>query len=126
MKYISLLRIRNIEGGDKPFIGKYSRNNRLKVALFPIGVDLGKENIFLRLKNEFEGQGYCHFPMEIEKGYDEAYFKGLCSEKRVLAYKQGASSFKWVKKSGRRNEPLDVRNYANAAYEILNPNVDML
>ncbi|KMT22997.1 bacteriophage tail assembly protein [Clostridium cylindrosporum DSM 605] len=113
-------------GGDKPFIGKPSRNNRYKVALFPIGVDLGKENIFLRLKTEFEGPGYSHFPTETEKGYDEVYFKGLCSEKRVLTHTKGVSSFKWIKKSGRRNEPLDVRNYANAAYEILNPNVDML
>jgi phage terminase large subunit GpA-like protein len=28
----------------------------------------------------------------------------------------------WVKKAGIRNEPLDLRNYANAAVEILNPN----
>lgn len=113
-------------GGDRPFIGKPSRNTRNKAVLFPIGVDLGKENIFLRLQTEFEGPGYCHFPTEIEKGYDEVYFKGLCSEKRVLTYTKGVSTFKWVKKSGRRNEPLDVRNYANAAYEIFNPNTDML
>jgi phage terminase large subunit GpA-like protein len=33
---------------------------------------------------------------------------------------------KWVKKSGTRNEPLDLRNYSTAAAEILRPNWDVL
>nr|WP_061312822.1 hypothetical protein [Clostridium botulinum] len=30
------------------------------------------------------------------------------------------------KKSGIRNEALDLRNYANAAFEILNPDLDAM
>jgi phage terminase large subunit GpA-like protein len=116
------------KGGDGvPFIGKATRNNRQKAALFSIGVDGGKDVVLTRLKEEFEGKpGYCHFPKEHEKGYDEEYFKGLTSEKRVIRYYKGRPKFEWIKKSGVRNEPLDLRNYATAALEIFNPNLDLL
>jgi len=116
------------KGGDGvPFIGKATRTNRQKAALFPIGVDGGKDVVLTRLKEEFEGKpGYCHFPKEQEKGYDADYFKGLTSEKRVMRFHKGRPRFEWVKKSGVRNEPLDIRNYATAALEILNPNLQML
>lgn len=109
-----------------PLVGKVSRNNRERVALFTIGVDTGKETIITRLKTEFEGPGYCHFPINAEKGYDEAYFKGLTSEKRVIKYSKGRPKIEWIKKSNVRNEPLDLRNYATAALEILNPNLEAL
>lgn len=109
-----------------PLIGKASRNNREKVALFPIGVDTGKETVITRLKVEFEGPGYCHFPINQENGYDETYFKGLLSEKRVIRYVKGRPRIEWTKKQGARNEPLDLRNYATAALEILNPDLERL
>lgn len=118
--------IKGYGGEGKPFIGKAARNNRERVALFPLGVDTGKEMVFSRLKIEFEGSGYCHFPIESEKGYDEIYFKGLTSEKRVLKYYKGKRKFEWVKKKNIRNEPLDLRNYATAAIEILNPDLEKL
>lgn len=118
--------IKGVGGMGKPLIGKASRNNRERVALFPIGVDTGKELVITRLKIEFEGPGYCHFPIEPEKGYDEAYFKGLTSEKRVIKYHKGRPRIEWHKKSGVQNEPLDLRNYATAALEILNPNLELL
>lgn len=115
------------KGGDGiPFVGRASRTNREKVALFILGVDQGKETLLSRLKLDFEGEGYCHFPMEGDRGYDEAYFKGLTSEKRVIKYYKGKPKVEWLKKSGTRNEPLDLRNYATAALEILNPNLEML
>ncbi|CDX01289.1 Phage terminase large subunit (GpA) [Desulfitobacterium hafniense] len=116
------------KGGDGvPFIGKATRNNRQKAALFSIGVDSGKDTVLTRLKEEFEGNpGYCHFPIEQEKGYDEDYFKGLTSEKRIIRYYKGRPKFEWIKKSRVRNEPLDLRNYATAALEIFNPNLEML
>lgn len=115
------------KGGEGvPFVGKASRNNREKVALFILGVDQGKETILSRLKLEFEGEGYCHFPVEGDKGYNEAYFKGLTSEKRTIKYYKGRPKIEWVKRSGTRNEPLDLRNYATAALEILNPNLELL
>lgn len=118
--------IKGYGGAGRPFIGKASRNNRERVALFPLGVDTGKEVIMSRLKIEFEGTGYCHFPIESDKGYDEYYFKGLTSEKRVIKYSKGKRKFEWVKKKNIRNEPLDLRNYATAALEILNPDLEKL
>ncbi|MGL0117393.1 phage terminase large subunit family protein, partial [Salmonella enterica subsp. enterica] len=40
-------------------------------------------------------------------------------------YKNGQTKEKW-EKIYNRNEPLDCRNYASAAMEILNPNFDWL
>ncbi|RII32886.1 phage terminase large subunit family protein [Clostridium chromiireducens] len=115
------------QGGDGiPFVGRASRTNREKAALFNLGVDQGKETLLSRLKLEFEGEGYCHFPMEGDRGYDEAYFKGLTSEKRIIKYYKGKPKVEWLKKSGTRNEPLDIRNYATAALEILNPSFESL
>lgn len=117
--------IKGVGGYGKAFIGKPTRNNRARAALFSLGVDTGKENILSRLKIKEEGPGYCHFPLELDRGYDRAYFEGLTSEKRVINIQRGQKSYVWKKKkSGVRNEPLDIRNYANAAFEILNPNLD--
>lgn len=115
-------------GQGVPFIGKPSRNNIYKCLLFQIGVDIGKANIISRLKTQYEDQGgYCHFPIEQDKGYDEYYFKGLTSERRVVKYSKGKKHFEWKKKAtGARNEALDLRNYATAALEIVNPNFELL
>lgn len=116
-------------GGDdnKPFIGKATRSNRASIALFHINVDKGKETIISRLKLKFEDNpGYCHFPIEEEKGYNEDFLMGLTSEKKVKKYIKGVAKYEWKKKSGIRNEPLDLRNYATAALEILNPDLETL
>ncbi len=119
--------IKGAGGYGKPFISKPTRNNRERAALFSLGVDNGKETILSRLKIKEDGPGYCHFPLEDDRGYDENYFKGLTSEKRIIRYKMGKPTFEWVKKkSGIRNEPMDLRNYANAAFEILNPDLDTM
>ena len=44
----------------------------------------------------------------------------------VIQEVNGVPRAKWIKKSGVRNEPLDVRNYAMAALRILNPNYEAL
>lgn len=103
------------------YIQKPTKNNREQAYLFTIGVDTGKSWLMDRLKLEEPGPGFCHFPREDGRGYDEKYFKGLTSEKRVMRYKMGKSYFAWeLKDKGehRRNEPLDCRNYATAAIEI--------
>ncbi|MBG9799521.1 terminase [Brevibacillus laterosporus] len=108
-----------------PYIGKPTRAGRIKAALFPIGVNIGKEHIYSRLKVENAGSGYCHFPNDPEKGYDKKYFKGLTSEQKVERFVKGKIKYEWVKKYY-RNEPLDCRNYATAALEIVNPNFEAL
>lgn len=114
------------EGGDgKPFIGKPSTNNRMKATHFNIAVDVGKATIMSRLRIEDEGPGYCHFPRDGERGYDLEYFRGLLAERLVFKYINGKTTARW-EKVFERNEPLDVRNYATAALEILNPDFDAL
>lgn len=93
-----------------------------------IGVDVGKDMMASRLKTNFVNEaGFCHFPMEADRGYDEQYFTGLTAERRNIRTVSGRVIINWVKKyEGIRNEPFDIRNYATAACEILNPNLDAL
>lgn len=103
------------------YIQKPTKNNREQAYLFTIGVDTGKSWLMDRLKLAEPGPGFCHFPREDGRGYDEKYFKGLTSEKKVMRYKMGRPYFAWeLKDKGehRRNEALDCRNYATAAIEI--------
>lgn len=88
-----------------------------------LGTSLLKSELygFLKLKpTEIEGvetypEGYCHFPQ-----YDRHYFKMLTAEEQQqVTNKKGFSEYQWVKKSGARNEALDVRNYARAAAYII-------
>lgn len=114
------------EGQGIPLIHKLSTNNEYNVKVLILGVDSGKEMVVSRLSTVDEGPGYCHFPINKELGYDEKYIKGLNSEQRVTEIKNGKVVTKWVKKSGTRNEPLDLRVYNTAAVEILRPDFDVL
>lgn len=118
--------IKGMGGPGIPLIHKVSTNNQYKVKVFILGVDSGKEILMTRLNTVDEGPGYCHFPINADRGYNETYIKGINSEQRVVHIKDGRPVIKWVKKSGTRNEPLDLRNYSTAAAEILRPNWDVL
>jgi phage terminase large subunit GpA-like protein len=114
------------EGGPgKPIIAGHSRTKREKCLLVRVGVDAGKERITSNLKLEEWGPGYCHFPDAADKGYSEQYFRGLTAERKVLRYYKGQPRYEWQKTTA-RNEPLDLRNYAMAALEIVKPNLDAL
>jgi phage terminase large subunit GpA-like protein len=91
-----------------------------------LGVDSGKEDIMNHLTIETPGEGYCHFPSNAGRGYDEMYFKGLTSERKVEKYVRGKLKTVWVKKSGVRNEPLDLFNYNYAACMLRRPDWDSL
>ena len=110
-------------GEETPYTRNPSKDNRVKVPLFVLGVDRGKELVYARLKHQTVGPNYCHFPLNEGCGYDETYFKGLTAEKQEITYKHGRQQRRWVLKdrSYKRNEPLDLRNYAQAALEIANP-----
>lgn len=118
--------IKGMGGPGIPLIHKLSTNNQLKVKVFILGVDSGKEILMTRLNTVDEGPGYCHFPLNADRGYNETYVKGLTSEQRVVHMKDGRAVIKWEQKSGTRNEPLDLRNYSTAAAEILRPDWDAL
>lgn len=118
--------IRGASKPDAPYIPNATHNNREKAPLFVVNVDTGKSLLYQRLQVEKPGPGYCHFPSDDGKGYDETYFKGLTAEKMVMTYKRGRACYVWtLKDSGyRRNEPLDLRNYATVALEIANPKLE--
>ena len=119
--------VKGMGGEGIPLVNKVSTNNIEKVKIFLLGVDSGKEILMTRLKTVDEGPGFCHFPINADRGYDETYIKGLSSEQRVIQFKDGRPVLRWVKKSsGTRNEPLDLRNYSTAAAEILRPDWDVL
>jgi len=110
-------------GAEVPYIRNPTTNNRVKAPLFIIGVDAGKALLYQRLKHPTKGPNYCHFPLNEAAGYDEDYFKGLTAEKMVQRFRKGRAVVVWELKDSahKRNEPLDLRNYATAALEITNP-----
>ena len=85
--------------------------------------DAGKTTIYQRLEVKAQGPNYCHFPSNPEAGYTEEYFKGLTAEKKVVRFVKGRLKEYWeIKdKEHKRNEPLDLRNYATAALAISRP-----
>ena len=97
-----------------------------RTVIYIIGVDSGKEDITNRLRIKEAGAGYCHFPTGKGRGYSEEYFKGLMSEKQITKKVNGKIKKVWTKKSGARNEPLDLFNYNYAVHEIIRPDFDKL
>lgn len=110
-------------GAEVPYFNRPSTANNIKTPLFTVGVDTGKALLYQRLAVQEEGPNYCHFPREKDRGYTQEYFKGLTAEKMVISYKRGKAQYVWTLKDGgyKRNEPLDIRNYATVALEIANP-----
>ena len=98
----------------------------MNVALFPVGDDETKTLILTRLMVDQEGEGYIHFPRNKDKGFDEVYFKGLVSERKVKKYVKGHLKYEWIKEAGTRNESVDTMKYSIAALEILNPNFEVI
>ena len=115
--------IKGVAGQNRPVVSRPNRGNSAKVALFSLGVDSAKELLYSRLKIEDSGAGYCHFP--IGQGYDDEYFEQLTAEKAVTKVRNGVKSRVW-QKTRPRNEALDVRVYALAAFVNLNANLDQL
>ena len=93
--------------------------------LYSIGVDAGKAEIMGSLKVQEPGPKYCHFPRGEDRGYDITFFNGLLSEKLVMKTERGRTRWAWVKLPGHeRNEALDCRDYALAAFRVLDPDLD--
>lgn len=74
----------------------------------------------LRVKSP--GAKYCHFPKRDD--YGPGYFTGLLSEHLVYDPEK-KQPWSWKKIPGHeRNEALDCRNYAMAAFKVLPLNLD--
>jgi len=113
-----------IKGGNessRALITKPSTNNKLKVLMYTIGVNSGKERIISRLQLTEPGPGYYHFPADREK----EYFSQLLSEKAITKYNKGFPYKAWVK-TRVRNEAFDLAVYNLAALYITGVNLDRL
>lgn len=123
--------IKGMGGPDKPYT---SPPKKQKIVIsgrfvgmcwqYQIGVDSGKQIIEDNLKVLSPGPKYCHFPLRDDYGVD--YFSGLLSEHKVYSNK-GRYATRWEKIPGHeRNEALDCRNYALAAFKSQTINLDAI
>jgi len=116
-------------GQDKPYTAPPKKQKIMirNVAVgtawqYQLGVDSGKEIIMDNLKVQTPGPKYCHFPRRDD--YGGGYFKGLLSEVKVYDPNK-KQPWTWKKIPGHeRNEALDCRNYALAAFKALPANLD--
>lgn len=91
---------------------------------YQLGVDAGKQLIMDSLKVQTPGSKYCHFPKRDD--YGPGFFQKLLSER--LVYKpERRNPWVWEKIPGHeRNEALDCRNYALAAFKALPVDLDAI
>lgn len=89
-----------------------------RIKVWSVGVSILKSELYanLRLNRNEDGTyppRYCHFPE-----YPMEHFKGITAEQLVFREHKGFRKYEW-EKTYQRNEPLDCRNYARAAADIL-------
>ena len=116
-----LLGTKGIPGEGKPIIGNPTHSNLGKIPLFPVGTFTAKDLVMGRLKITEPGPGYIHLP----KRYRPEYFKGLAAEEVRIKYSKGFPVREFYKTYA-RNEPLDCRVLAVAAFASLNIRIDEL
>ena len=121
--------IKGIGGPDKPYTAPPKQQkivvNQVSVGTcwqYQIGVDAGKQIIMDNIRVKTRGKKYCHFPIRDE--YGTGYFNGLLSEHLIYDANK-KQPWIWKKIPGHeRNEALDCRNYALAAFKVLPVNLD--
>lgn len=121
--------IKGMPGSDKPYTAPPKKQKIIikQTAVgtcwqYQIGVDSGKEVIMDNLRVQTPGAKYCHFPKRDD--YGSGYFTGLLSEVKVYDPNK-KQPWQWKKIPGHeRNEALDCRNYAQAAFKALPKNLD--
>ena len=116
--------IKGVGGENLPIVGSPNRKRsgtvRRPIDLYPVGVDQAKSIVLKRLKITEQGAGFCHFPAT----RDVDYFRQLTSEKMVTKFVKGFPRREYHKLDGRRNEALDCRVYAFAAWFMSIPQLD--
>ena len=121
--------IKGMPGSDKPYTAPPKKQKIIikQTAVgtcwqYQIGVDSGKEVIMDNLRVQTPGAKYCHFPKRDD--YGSGYFTGLLSEVKVYDPNK-KQPWQWKKIPGHeRNEALDCRNYALAAFKARPKNLD--
>jgi len=96
-----------------------------KQHFYSVATVMAKDILFARLRIEPKKPGepnprFMHFPKGF--GFNEEYFLQLTAEVVKTEFKRGFSK-RLYHKIRERNEALDLRVYALAAQEILNPNL---
>jgi phage terminase large subunit GpA-like protein len=104
-----------------------TRNSEEPIFLYTLGVDKLKNQVIGRLQIETDGTGpapgYCHFPI----GRDASYYEQLTAERLVTTLRANRRVTEWQKdSSSARNEALDCRVYAYAAFLIRAPKLSVL
>lgn len=107
---------------------RFGKNKSRHIFLYTLGVDQLKNTVVGRLQIEAPESGepcpgYCHFPL----GRDATYYEQLTAERLVTTIKAGRRVTTWQKeKDSDRNEALDCRVYAWAAFLIRSPRLDRI
>lgn len=101
---------------DAPLVS--NRRPKKGICLKLIGTNIAKTTVHARLRLEDHGPRFMHYPVGF--GFDEEYFAQLAGEGQRTIKKRGFTFIEWHKLR-ERNEALDLRAYALAAVEILNP-----
>lgn len=121
--------------GNRPGIPlnyKIGKASGTTIPLVILGVDDGKQQVMNRLAIKSPGAQYMHFPLDEDqeglqnRGYDEIYFKGIMSERKVKIRRYGSIREIWQPTKGIRNEPLDLRVYNLGCMLSVNPQWDEL
>jgi phage terminase large subunit GpA-like protein len=87
--------------------------------LYIVGVDSLKTSLYSRLSNETPGADYIHFPVREQLTVE--WFEQLIHEKVIIENdKNGYPRRVWINPNNKRNEAMDIMNYAEAAHSSLN------
>lgn len=117
--------IAGVSGFGKAYV-RQSRSKKVRVPLFLVGADAGKQLIYDRLMIEIEKDkptpGGMHFNMKCDK----EFFDQLTSNKTKIVRKSGVPTKTWILPEGSADEVLDCYNYNLAAYTLLNPKMEKL
>lgn len=101
--------------GKPPWPRKPSKASKTRLPLHVIGTDALKELFYARLAIAEPGPGFVHVP----EGRSAEWFQQVTSETIQTRYVKGRPVRQWVKRASDRNEALDCRVYALAAFEGL-------
>lgn len=99
----------------------FTMKERAPLAI--LGVDTIKDEIVGRLRVDTHGPGFVHIPIlqngNSARGFDDEFYRGITSERRIAVYKNGYRKLVWDKPDHEPNEAMDCFGYAFGALEEL-------
>lgn len=101
--------------GPHPVWPLRASKDKERRRLWLVGVDTAKDQIYGQFRIGEPGPGYCAFP----PSYDAEWYIQATVETVVTRFRVGRPYRVWILPPGRRNEALDCRVYALAAYNSL-------